>query len=83
MVDLNDLSDKARSAAMRGGTAGWGEVADSRGNMRYIEKVGAYRRKRCSCGCGQRGTHYGACNGIVMTSPRCELSARRWAKTGE
>ncbi|OQX14583.1 MAG: hypothetical protein BWK73_09315 [Thiothrix lacustris] len=83
MPDLNQLSPNALSAAMRGGTDGWGEIANSHTHIRYIELVSPRSRKHCLCGCRQRGTHRGFCNGLALTRPRCHLSAMRWVKTGE
>lgn len=81
MTDLNKLSNAARSAAMRGGTEGWGQFASSSENVRYAEPLPRTSRKRCHCGCGQRKTHAGMANGMCLTSA-CELAIRRWVKTG-
>lgn len=83
MVDLNTLNQKARSAAMRGGTSEWGQWGNVYQHIRYAQPVESRSRKRCTCGCGKRGTHRGFCNGVAMTSPRCELAVARWVKTGE
>lgn len=40
-------------------------------------------RRLCQCGCRQRATHVGFANGIAMTAPFCELTTRRWVKTGK
>jgi hypothetical protein len=39
------------------------------------------RRRKCRCGCGGRATHVGGANGIALTMG-CELSIRRWVRTG-
>lgn len=52
-------------------------------HKRAIEKVSPKSRQRCWCGCNRRGTHYGTANGIGMTSPMCEMQARRWMKSPE
>jgi hypothetical protein len=80
MVDLSKLSPKARSAAMRGGTEGWGVFA-SVNDVRYSEPVNPRSRRRCYCGCKQRATHKGMANGICLTTA-CELGIQRWVKTG-
>lgn len=81
MIDLNQLSPVARSAAMRGGTAGWGQVGGLAEHILYME-VRPKRRGRqpkCHCGCGTPKTHTGFANGVCLTSG-CELSMRRWVK---
>jgi hypothetical protein len=75
---LNDLSQAALSAAMRGGTEAWGQWASATEHVRYIEPVSPRSRHRCSCGCGGRATHLGKANGIALMLG-CELKARRWA----
>lgn len=81
MVDLNDLSPSARSAAMRGGTAGWGQVGGMPEQIRYIElrpkRPG--RKKKCHCGCEAPVTHLGMANGVCLTGG-CEFYVRRWVK---
>jgi hypothetical protein len=83
MTDLNALSQAARSAAMRGGTAGWGKVGGMPEQIRYMElrpkRPG--RKPKCHCGCGTPKTHLGMTNGVCLTSG-CELYVRRWAKAG-
>lgn len=83
MVDLNKLSAKALSAAMRGGTAGWGEVGSSAQHVRYSEPLPKRpgRRKRCWCGCENPRTHRGMANGVCLTTA-CELGIARWVRTG-
>lgn len=81
MSDLNKLSRSALSAAMRGGTAGWGEHGSSREHIRYAELIVPKSRKKCWCGCGGKRTHAGMANGVCLTTA-CELGVRRWVKTG-
>lgn len=80
-MDLSKLSKTARSAAMRGGTVGWGAIGDSRKHVRYAEPVEAKSRRRCHCGCNRRATHIGMANGVGLVTV-CELAVRRWIKTG-
>lgn len=81
MTDLNKLSPAARSAAMRGGTSGWGQVGGLAEHIRYMElrpkRPG--RKPKCNCGCGMPKTHTGFANGVSLTSG-CEMSMRRWVK---
>ena len=79
MTDLNEMSQAARSAAMRGGMEGWGSVGGLPGQIRYQEKVDSKSRRRCNCGCGRRASHRGMANGVCLTMG-CELSMRRWVK---
>ena len=79
MSDLNNLSRAALSAAMRGGTEAWGLHGSSAEHIRYSEAIKS--RKKCTCGCDGRRTHAGMANGVCLTSG-CELSIRRWIKTG-
>lgn len=83
MTDLNKLSRQALSAAMRGGTAGWGRVGSSVAHIRYSEPLEKRpgRRKKCWCGCGNARTHRGMANGVELTTA-CELGIARWVKTG-
>lgn len=83
MADLSKLSRSALSAAMRGGTDGWGEVGSSKDHVRYSEPLERRpgRRKTCWCGCGRPRTHRGMANGVALTSA-CELGIARWVKTG-
>lgn len=84
MTDLNKLSAKALSAAMRGGTDLWGRHGSVSGHVRYSEQLEKRRgrRRTCHCGCGRPVTHRGMANGIALTSA-CELGIARWVKTGE
>ena len=81
MTDLNKLHPKALSAAMRGGTAGWGQVASAAEHVRYSQPVRPASRRRCHCGCERRATLMGMANGIALVSG-CELAIARWVKTG-
>jgi len=81
MADLSKMTPAARSAAMRGGTDGWGQVG-SVDDVRYAEPVPSTSRRRCKCGCKRRATHYGMAKGMALTTA-CELAVRRWIKTGE
>jgi hypothetical protein len=80
-VDLNKLEPKALAAAMKGGTAGWGQVADARAMVRYSQPVRPASRRRCPCGCETRATHMGMANGLALASG-CSLAIARWVKTG-
>ena len=79
MSGLNKLTPAALSAAMRGGTAGWGQVASADEHIRYIQAMPSQSRRRCPCGCGTRATHLGMANGIGLMSG-CEMRVRRWIK---
>lgn len=83
MTDLNKLSPKALAAAMKGGTAGWGQVGSAREHVRYSEPLPKRRgrRRTCYCGCGNRVTHAGRANGVTLTCA-CELGIARWVRTG-
>jgi len=81
-VDITTLSKAAKSAAMRGGTDGWGTVGNSAAHVRYVEPVDPKSRRRCGCGCKRRATHTGMANGVALVTA-CELAARRWVKTGQ
>lgn len=83
MTDLNELSPKALSAAMRGGTQGWGQMGSSKDHVRYSEMLPKRRgrRRRCYCGCGRPVTHMGMANGVGLTSA-CELGIARWVRIG-
>jgi len=79
-MDLRKLNKAALSAAMRGGTAGWGQVSSAAEHVRYVQPVRPASRRRCHC-CKRRATHLGMANGIGLMSG-CELSVQRWVKTG-
>lgn len=83
MTELNDLTKSALSAAMRGGTAGWGKIASAYDHVRYSEKKPKRpgRRRTCYCGCNGPATHCGMANGMALTSA-CELGIARWVRTG-
>lgn len=78
---MKGLSPSALSAAMRGGTSGWGEHGSSNAHIRYAESQNNLRRKKCHCGCGARATHRGMANGVCLRAG-CEMSIRRWVKGG-
>ena len=80
-MDLSKLHKNALAAAMRGGTAGWGQVASADEHVRYAQPVSPRSRRRCHCGCKRRATHMGMANGIALTTA-CDLAVRRWIKTG-
>ena len=82
MSDLNEMSQAARSAAMRGGMAGWGEIGSAQRHIRYMEKLEKRRgrRRKCHCGCDRPITHRGMANGVCLTTG-CELQVRRWVKS--
>jgi hypothetical protein len=81
-MKLSDLTPPALAAAMKGGTANWGQWASASDHVRYAEAITEPGgRRRCHCGCGKRSTHRGMANGIALTEG-CELSMRRWVKTG-
>jgi hypothetical protein len=77
-MNLNKLGHGALRAAMRGGTAAWGEWGSSNHHVRYMEPIPPSSRRRCHCGCKQRATHVGKCNGIALIDG-CELRVARWA----
>lgn len=83
MVDLNKLSRPALAAAMKTGTAGWGQMVSSSDHARYSQALPKRRGRRrdCRCGCGQRVTHAFMANGLAL-GQGCELSAARWVRTG-
>lgn len=82
MTDLNSMSKAARSAAMRGGMSGWGEIGGA-SHIRYMEVMPKRpgRRRKCNCGCDMPRTHCGMANGVCLTSG-CEFYVRRWVKEG-
>lgn len=79
MVDLSKLHPNALSAAMRGGTSGWGTIASADSNVRYSQPISGLRRSHCYCGCKGRVTHLGMANGISLTEG-CEMYVARWVK---
>ncbi len=79
MPDINKLTPAARSAAMRGGTDGWGQIGSATENIRYMEPVKS--RRKCPCGCGGRRTHAGMANGLCLMGG-CEMHVRRWVRDG-
>jgi hypothetical protein len=81
VTDLNKLSRQALSAAMRGGTALWGQHGSSTEHIRYAEPIVPKSRKKCHCGCEGKKTHAGMANGLCLTTA-CQLGIQRWIKTG-
>jgi len=83
MTDLNNLSRPALAAAMKGGTAGWGQVGSSTDHVRYSEPLPKRpgRRKLCWCGCNGPRTHAGRANGVTLTTA-CQMGIARWVRTG-
>lgn len=81
MPDLNKLPPAALSAAMRGGTAGWGQWGSVADHVRYAQPVRPASRRKCRCGCDKRATHLGMANGVAMATG-CQLGIQRWIKTG-
>lgn len=77
MVDLSKLHPAARSAAMRGGTDGWGEHGSAYDHIRYSQTV--QTRRYCRCGCKTKITHNGMANGVCLMSG-CEMYVARWVK---
>lgn len=79
--DLNKLSASALSAAMRGGTAEWGQRASIMEHVGYVEPQTARGRhyRKCGCGCGRKAKYRAMFNGICM-SEGCELSMHRFVK---
>lgn len=79
--DLRDLSPKALSAAMRSGTAGWGQWASIAEHIGYVEPQDARggHYLKCRCGCGGRAKFRAMFNGICMREG-CELSSHRFVK---
>jgi hypothetical protein len=75
---LNDLSSTALAAAMKGGTAAWGQWGSMADHHLYVESVHPKSRRRCHCGCTRRATHRGMANGVCL-AVGCELSMQRWA----
>jgi len=68
-MDINQMPPAERSAAMRGGTVGWGQTGSSTRNLRYSLPAASTsrRRCRCPCGCKHRATHRGMANGVCLT----------------
>lgn len=78
MTDLNKLSPAALSAAMRGGTAAWGQRGSALEHVRYMEPVSPKSRRRCPH-CKRRATHVGKANGIALMGG-CELRVAQWVR---
>ena len=80
-MSLDKLSPAALSAAMRGGTAEWGQRASIREHVGYIERQDARGPNylKCRCGCGKKAKYRAMFNGICM-GEGCELSVHRFVK---
>lgn len=80
-VDLNKLSPRALSAAMKGGTKEWGERASIHEHVGYVERQTARGPNylKCHCGCGQKAKYRAMFNGICM-SEGCEMAMHRFAR---
>lgn len=78
MGRLNELSPAALKAAMRTGTAEWGQRASAFEHAMYVEPVQSRRRCRHD-GCRKRITHNAMANGIALSSG-CEFHAHQHAK---
>lgn len=78
-VQINSLSPAALKAAMTSGTESWGQWGNSIEHARYCEPIKS--RRLCHCGCRKRLSHIGKANGVGLYWG-CELSVRRWVKTG-
>lgn len=77
---LNTLSAPALSAAMRGGSASWGEWGSAAHHILYVEPVAkGLTRRRCRCGCRKQITHRMAANGMTLAMG-CELRMHRAKK---
>lgn len=81
MTDLSKLSPEALRAAMRGGTAEWGQRASIEEHVGYVEKQTARGPHycKCHCGCEKKAKYRAMFNGICMYEG-CEMSAHRFAK---
>lgn len=74
---------KAETRARMASPGGWGYVADANKHTRYAVTLPPKSRMRCRlCPCRRRATHYGAANGLGMTTGGCELAVRRWVREG-
>lgn len=80
-VNLQKLSQPALSAAMRGGTEGWGEYGSINEHVLYAEPQNARHGHylKCRCGCGKKAKWRLMANGLCMMEG-CEFSVRRSAK---
>lgn len=80
-MKLTDLSPVELSAAMRGGTSGWGQHGSDTQHVRYAKPIDKSdrRRRNCSCGCKRRVTHRGFANGVCLMSG-CEMAVFRWVR---
>lgn len=80
-MSLNDLSPAALAAAMRGGTAEWGQRASINEHVGYVEPQDARggHYLKCRCGCGDRAKFRAMFNGICMYEA-CELACHRFVR---
>ena len=75
-------ADREQIRAAVAGQIGWGQHATTATMLRYSVGIeGRGGRPKCPCGCGVRSTHYGAVNGLTMTSG-CEFAIRVWIRDG-
>lgn len=49
--------------------------------LRCMRPVPPTSRRRCSCGCKRRATHFGLGDGVALTRG-CEFYIRRWVRDG-
>jgi hypothetical protein len=77
----SETTENERVRATVLGQAAWGAHGSSAEHRRYSERINSASRRRCHCGCGVRATHVGCANGVALMSG-CELSVRRWVRTG-
>lgn len=78
----NDVSaERERVRAAAAGQGPWGVHGSASDHLRYAEPMPAKYRRRCRCGCGQRASFVGHANGLALMSG-CELSVRRWVRSG-
>ncbi len=78
-MKLSDLKPVELSAALRGGTAEWGQRASAIEHVRYAKPAPSKMRRRCHCGCKRRAAYIGCANGIALIHG-CELEVSRWVK---
>ncbi|MFC9898509.1 hypothetical protein ACFVMC_32865 [Nocardia sp. NPDC127579] len=71
-------------AAATGAPATGGRVGSAESGHRTSKVMPPrYRsRRRCYCGCAGKATHTGFADGVTLVTG-CELSIRRWVRTGE
>lgn len=74
-------ANRAETRARLNSPGEFGQWGSSVVHERYLVPLSSTSRRRCSCGCGTRSTYGGTANGLGLTSG-CELSMRRWVRTG-